>query len=113
MEPLGCCWESFGNLSGTFGSLLENGSKIILKVAEFYQKSSKGDPKVEEGSSKTVCRTPPPGGLLSIIGFVFLFVKDARTGEKNQTRFCPSSIAPATLLEVRSNSLKNPNVAKV
>ncbi len=59
MEPLGCCWESFGSLSGTFGSLLENVSKIIHKVAKFYQKSPKGDPKVEEGSSKTVLRTPP------------------------------------------------------
>ena len=58
---------------GTFGNLLENVSKIIYKGAKFYQKSPKGDPKVEEGSSKTVLRTPPPGRLLSKIGFVFFY----------------------------------------
>ena len=71
MEPLGCCWESFGNLSGTFGSLLENVSKIIHKGAKFYQKSPKGDPKVEEGNSKTVSRTPPPEAFSVQSGLIF------------------------------------------
>jgi hypothetical protein len=55
-----------------------------------------------------VSRTP-----LSVqLGLIFL-LKEAKIGETNQTRFYASSKAPATLLKVPSNSLKNPNVAKV
>ena len=78
MEPLGCCWESFVSLSGTFRSLLENVSKIIHKVAKSYQKSRKGDPKVEEGISKPVSRTPPLEALSVQSGLIFL-QKDIKT----------------------------------
>ena len=112
MKPLGRFWESFRSFPRTLGRLLENVSKNMHKGAIFYQKSPKGDPKVEEGRSKTVSRTPP-GGLISTVRFDFFLQKEAKTGVENHDRFCPSSIAPATLLEVRGNSLKNQNMAKV
>ena len=81
-------------------------------MCEILPKSPKGGPKVEEGSSKTVSRTRP-GGLLRKIGTVYFFQKDANTEYNSVSRFCPSSIAPATLLEVGANLVKNPNIAKV
>ena len=89
MEPLGCCWESFGKLSGTFGSLLENVSKIIHKVSKFYQKSPKGDPKVEEGSSKTVSRIPPPETFSVQLGLIFFYKKMLKQRRKLKPDFVP------------------------
>ena len=58
MEPLGCFWESFWNLSGTFGRLLENVSKTIQKVIKVHQKSPKGGPKAPKGSPKATKKAP-------------------------------------------------------
>ena len=109
MEPLGRFWESFWSFPGTFGRLLENVAKTIHKVTKVHQKSPKGGP---EQSTTIQIRT--------LLGSVFeAFVRSAdfekvlKTGVENSVWKCPSSIAPATLLEVRGISLKNPNLTKV
>ena len=109
MEPLGRFLDSFWNFSDTFGRLSENVSKTIQEVTKVNQKSPKGGPKAPK-------RLPKSDQQESVFGaFVRLadFKKNPKTEVENCDQKCPSSITPATLLQVRANSVKNPNVAKV
>ena len=108
MEPLGRFWESFWSFSRTFGRLLENVSKTIQKVTKVHPKSPKGGPK----APKRLPKSDQKGSVSGAIQFIFL-QKDAKTGVEKYDHKCPSSIAPAILLEVRGDSLKNPHVTKV
>ncbi len=109
MEPLGRFWESFWSFSRTFGRLLENVSKTIQKVTKVHQKSPKGGPK----APKRLPKSDQKGSVFGAFVRSADFKKESKTGVENYDHKCPSSIAPAILLEVRANSVKNPNVAKV
>ena len=114
MEPLGRFCESCRGFSRTFGRLLENVAKIIRKVTQVHQKSTKGGPKAPKNSVPH----PPGGGLLSIVQFGVFFYKQncknaLKTGVENYVWKCPSSIPAATLFEVSGMSLKSPNLTKV
>ena len=100
---------SFRSFSRTFGRLLENVSKIIQKVTKIHQKSPKGAPKAPKRHPKSDKKEPVFGAFVRSADLK----KDAKTGVENYDHKCPSSIAPATLLEVRGISLKNPNLTKV
>ena len=102
MEPLGRFCESCRSFSRTFGRLLENVAKIIRKVTKVHQKSTKGGPKAPKNSVPH-----PPRRRPSRYNRVCFFLqKDTKTGVKNLTRFYPSSIAPAILLEPSGTPLK-------
>ena len=109
MEPLGRFWETFCSFSQTLGRLLENVSKTIQKVTRVHPKSPKGAPKAPKRLPKSEQKESVFGEFVRSADFK----KESKTGVQNYDHKCPSSIAPAILLEVRVNSVKNPNVTKV
>ena len=109
MEPLDRFWESFWSFSRTFGRLLENVSKTIQKVTKVHQKSPKGSPK----PPKRLPKSDRKGNVFGACVKSADKKNKSKTGVENYVWKCPSSIAPATLLEVRGISPKNPNLTKV
>ncbi len=104
MEPLGRFWESFWSFSRTLGRLLENVSKTIQKVTRVHPKSPKGGPKTPNWLPKS----DQKGSVFEAFVKSADFKKESKTGVENYDHKCPSSIAPAILLELRASTAGKP-----